>query len=178
MPAELFRQEALDFWTRQRGPGTVLRVGSPWVRWLYWIVLGLALVGLALAFSARIDETASGPAQVNGRQRTFLAVLPAPAHSELQAHSSLRIEVETTAGRRAIAAQARRIEAADDHDLREAGFVGFPQPAILVTGSLAPDASDLAGSTASPPRGRALVVLRSERAITVLLRGFGEGGNT
>ncbi len=156
----------------------MLRLASPWLRWLYWIVLGLALVGLGLAFSARVDETVSGPAQINGRIGTFLAVLPAAGGSALEEDSSLRVEVGTPTGRRGVAARALFVETADDEEVHRAGFDGFPQPAILVSGVLTPQPSDLAGSTSSPHEGRAVVVLRSERAVTVLLRGFQQGGDT
>ncbi|MDP8931699.1 MAG: hypothetical protein M3O70_24810 [Actinomycetota bacterium] len=175
VPADLFREEALEFWTRQRGPSAVLRLSSPWLRWLYWIVLGIALAGLALAFTVRIDETISGSAQVNGQEGTFLAVLPASSSSELDGDSALRVKVDTPAGRRSVDARVLRMAPADDDDISRAGFEALSQPAILVTGAI--DATDLAGFDSSPHGGRVLVVLRSERAISVLLRGF-RGGDT
>jgi hypothetical protein len=170
----LFREEAIAFRTRQRGPGAVLRAAIPWVRWLYWVVLALLVAGLALAFFARTDESASGPALVNAPERTFVAVLPAIAGSELAPDRTLRIEVEGVPGRHGVAGEVFSAEAASEADIRRAGFDAFPQPAILVTGALTPDAQEAMGPSSSPRlSGRAVVVLRSERVLTVLFRGFG-----
>lgn len=181
-PAGLFRQEALDFWTRQRGPGPLLRIVAPWVRWLYGMVLVLTVAGVALAFSVRVEQTISGAALVNGQERTFVALLPAAPNADLRPGQPLRIEVEVLRKPRQVPAQIRRVGVADDADIRRAGFGSFPQPAILVIGVLAPRSSDLAGLPSSRGlRGRAVVVLRSERALAVFLRGFKgvwEGGDT
>ena len=181
-PTALFRQEALDFWTRQRGPGAVLRVALPWVRWLYWIVLALVVAGLALAFSARIHESAAGPALIDGEERTFVALLPAAASSDLRPDRLPPVEVDGLPGRRSVAAQALHVEPADDVEVRRAGFGPFPQPAMLVSGVLAPDAPGVPELPSSPRlTARAVVVVRSERLLTALLRGFEgtlEGGNT
>ena len=173
MPADLFRREALEYWSRQRGPGAVLRVSAPWVRWLYWIVLALMVAGLALAFFARIDQSTSGPALVNPQNRTFVAVLPAVAGSELQGGRPLHLEVDGPSGRQDLAARALRVEAADDAEVHRAGFSSFPQPAILVSGVVAPGVADLAGTPSSPRlTGRAVIVLSSKRAFSVFLHGF------
>ena len=180
MPTELFRREALDYWSRQRGPGAVLRVTSPWVRWLYWIVLALVVVSLVLTFFTRIDQSTSGPALVNPQERTFVAVLPAIAGSDLHGGRPLRLEVDGPSGWQDLSARIVRAEAANDADLQRAGFGSFPQPAILITGVL--DVTDLAG-TPPPSRltGRAVIVLGSKPVFSVLLHGFQgdpEGGNS
>ncbi len=173
MPSDLFRQEALEFWTRQRGPGSVLRVAPAWVRWLYWIVLALMIAGLALAFSARFDESISGPALINTQERVFAAVLPESVNSGLPSGRPLRLEVDGLSGRRRIAARALHVQVAAEADVERAGFHSFPQPAMLVTGVLNADAADLTVLPAAPRLpGRAVVVLRSERVLSVLLRGL------
>ncbi len=170
---DLFRREALEYWSRQRGPGAVLRVGAPWVRWLYWIVLALVAAGVALTFFVRIDQTASGPALVDPQNRTFVAVLPAAAGAEMQGGRPLPLQVDGPAGRQDVAAAALHVEAADDADVRRAGFSSFPQPAVLVTGVLTPEGAALAESPSSARlTGRAVVVLGSEQAFSVFMRGF------
>ena len=182
MSDDLFRREALEFWSRQRGPGAVLRVAASWVRWLYWIGLALVVVGLALAFFARIDQTISGPALVNPQKRTFVAVLPAVASLDLQGSQPLRLEVDGPSGRQYVAARPLRVEAANDAEIHRAGFGSFPQPAILMTGVLAPDVADQVQTPSSPHlTGRAVVVVGSKQAFTVFLHGFKgapEGGNS
>lgn len=41
----LFREEALEFLARQRGPGEVLRVSATWTGWVFWALLALIVVG-------------------------------------------------------------------------------------------------------------------------------------
>jgi hypothetical protein len=174
MPAELFRQEALDYSSHQQGPGAVLRMGTPWLRWLYWVVLALAAAGVALILVVPIQRTTSGPALLNPQDRTFVAALPADAGSDLSAGLSVRLQVDGPTGRQEVAASVRDARAAEDADVRQAGFSSFPRPAVLVTGVLDRDAPALTGT---PPRlpGRAVVLLGSTRAASLFLQGF-EGG--
>jgi len=173
MSADLFRREALEYRTRQRGPGPVLRVGTPWVRWLYWIVLALVVAGLTVALLVRVERTASGPALIDPQDRTFAAVLPAVAGSDLRPGHPLELQVDAPTRRVDVAATALRAEVAEDGAIRPAGFDSFPQPAVLVTGGLSPDVGDLA-ETSSTPRltGRAVTGLGSTQALTLFLRGF------
>jgi hypothetical protein len=182
MSTDLFRREALEYRSRQGGPGAVLQVGAPWVRWLQWIVLALVAAGLALTFLVRVEQTTSGPALVDPQKRTFVAVLPAVAGSDLQGGRPLRLEVDGPTGRRSVAASVLQVEAAEDADVQRAGFKRIPQPAVLVTGALAPAAAAPAQTPSSPDlTGRAVIVLGSERAFSLFLRGFEgapEGGNS
>jgi hypothetical protein len=173
MPTDLFRREALDYWTRQHGPGSLLRAGVPWVRWLYWAVLALVAVGLVLVFLVRIDQTTTGPALLDPQQQTFVAALPAAAASDLQQGRPVRLEVNTPTGARSVAATAQHVDAAGDVDVERAGFSSFPSPAVLVRGVLT------TGTTAPPTApsssrmpARAVVTLGSQQAFSVFVRGF------
>jgi hypothetical protein len=171
-PPDLFRREALEFWSRQRGPVGVLRVTASWVRWLYWTLLALVAAGLTLTYFAPIEQTISGPALVDPQQRTFVAVLPALAGSELRGERPLRLEVRGPAGWQDVAPSTLHAEAAEDTDVQRAGFNSFPRPAILVTGVLAPDPVLMVKPSSARLTGRAVVVLGSGRAFFVLLHGF------
>jgi hypothetical protein len=175
MPADLFRREALEYSSRQHGPGAVLRVGAPWLRWLYWVVVVLAVAGVALSFVAPIERTTSGPALLDSQGRTFVAALPADAGSDLSTGRSVRLQVDGPTGRQDVQASVRDARAAEDADVRQAGFSSFPQPAVLVTGVLDPDTPALTGT---PPRltGRAVVLLGSTPAASLFFQGF-EGGD-
>jgi hypothetical protein len=176
MPAELFRREALDYSSHQQGPGAVLRMGTPWLRWLYWVVLALAAAGVALILVVPIQRTTSGPALLNPQDRTFVAALPADAGSDLSAGLSVRLQVDGPTGRQEVAASVLQARPAENADARRAGFSTFPQPAVLVTGILTPDAVAPTGSSPSPRlTGRAVVLLGSTRAASLFLQGF-EGG--
>jgi hypothetical protein len=173
MSTDLFRREALEYWTRQQGPGALLRVGVPWVRRLYWVVLALAAGGLALAFLVRIDLTTSGPALVDPQQQTFVAAVPAAGVSDLQQGRSLRIEVDTPTGTQTVTGTAQRVEAAEDAGVTNAGFRSFPPHAVLVTGALVPGTTAPTTSP-SPSRltGRATVTLGSQQAFSLFVHGF------
>lgn len=181
MSTELFRPEALDHHLRPPESGGVLRVGAPWVRWLYWLVLAMVGVGLVLSLVVRVDRTTSGPALVDPQQGTFVAVLPAPAGVYVRDDHPVRLELDGP-GERTAAASVAEVRAAEDAAIRQAGFRSFPRPAFLMTGVLEPDAVALDEAGSSPPRltGRAVVVVGSEQAFSLLLGGFhdvSEGGN-
>jgi hypothetical protein len=173
MPADLFRREALEYSSRQRGPGAVLQVGAPWLRWLYGVVLVLMVAGAVLSFVVRIEQTTSGPALLDPEARTFVAVLPAAAGSDLSTGRPVRLEIDGPTGRQDVAASVLHARAAEDADVRQAGFSRFPQPAVLVTGVLAPDAAALTGTSPSPRlNGRAVVLLGSTRAASLIFQGL------
>ena len=164
----LFRQEALEFQASQP-QGGVLRIDPPWTRWAYWIVLALVVAGVVIAWTARISETTSGPALINLEERSFVALVPNAASPDLRPGQLVHLQVEGL-GARPLAARALKAEVADQAGVRRAGFVSPSQPAMLVTGVLAPNA-DVAPSPSSPRReGRAVVVLRSQRILDLFLR--------
>jgi hypothetical protein len=165
----LFRQEALEF--RAGGPrqGGVLRIEPPWTGWLYWIVLGLVVAGVVVTATARTSETTSGPARINMYERTFVALVPDAASADLQRGQLVRLQVDGREGR-PLAARVFRAEVADQAGVRRAGFASSSQPAMLVTGILAPH-GEVASSPSSPRHeGRAVVVLRSQRVLNLFLR--------
>jgi hypothetical protein len=52
----IFRDEALDFVARQRGPGELMRVSSAWTELAFWSLFGLIGVGLAATLLVRISD--------------------------------------------------------------------------------------------------------------------------
>jgi hypothetical protein len=172
MPADLFRREALEYWSRQRGPGPILRTTTTWVRWLYWIVLTLVMVGAALTFFARIDQSTSGPVLVDAQKQTFVAVLPAVADEHLQSGRSVHLQIDDPYGWRDVAVRTLHVKPASETDIHRAGFGSFPQPAILLSGVLTLDAADLARTPSSRLTGRAVIMLGSKPMISVFLHGF------
>jgi hypothetical protein len=164
-----FRQEALEF--RAGGPrqGGVLRIEPPWTRWLYWIVLGLVGAGVVVTATARTSETTSGPALINLQDRTFVALVPDAASADLRRGQLVRLQMDGREGR-PLTARTFRAEVADQAGVRRAGFTSSSQPAMLVTGFLAPH-GEVESSPSSPRHeGRAVVVLRSQRVLNLFLR--------
>lgn len=136
---------------------------------MYWIVLGLVVAGVVVTATARTSETTSGPALVNVPERTFVALVPGAASPDLQRGQLVRLQVDGQEGR-PLAARVLRAELADQAGVRQAGFASSSQPAVLVTGVLGPHAD--VGALPSSPRHecRAVVVLRSQRVLDLLLR--------
>jgi hypothetical protein len=177
----LFRQEALEFQAAGPRHGGVLRIDPPWTRWLYWIVLASVVAGVVIISTARTSETTSGPAVINVQERTFVALVPDAASRDLRRGQLVRLHVNGPEGR-PLAARVLRAQVADQAALRRAGFAPPSQPAVLVTGSLAPNA-DVASLASSPQHeGRAVVVLRAQRILGLFLRQlrgiFGGGGGS
>ena len=166
-----FRQEAVDYWTGQRAPDGVLRIGAPWVRWLYWAVVALVVVGLAAAYAVRTEETASGPALLDPGERSFVATLPVSAGSELDRSPDVRIEHADES----LPARILRSESADSADLRGRDLPSLPGPAILVTGALIGDTTGPRSGSRSPVRARVVVVTSRDRLLSTLWRGLNGG---
>jgi hypothetical protein len=54
-PDPLFREEALDYLARQRGPGELLQVSAVYMDAAYWAFVVLVVVGVAAALLIRVD---------------------------------------------------------------------------------------------------------------------------
>ena len=177
----LFREEALEFQAGHPQQGGVPRIDRRWTGWLYWIMLALVVAGVVVTVTARTSETTSGPALVNVQERTFVALVPAAASPDLQRGQLVRLHVDGPEGGGSLAARLLRAEVADQAGVRRAGFASSSQPAMLVTGVLAPHA-EVASLPSSRHEGRAVVVLRSQRVLNLLLRQLrgmvGGGGDS
>jgi hypothetical protein len=178
-PQQLFRQEALEFRaSSEETPGSVVRLGARWLRWSYWFALLLVAGGVALAFALHTTTTSSGEAVVNGRARTFAALLPAAVAPQLRTASGMRLELNgsgTTLRFRVTRATAVSPSVA---------VPGLPrpeEPSILLRGRILPIAGEHLPTGVHLP-ARATVVLRSERITDVVIRqlsatlGGGRGG--
>jgi hypothetical protein len=164
----LFRQEALEFQSRQP-QGGVLRIDPPWTRWAYWIVLALVVAGVVVSATARTSETTSGPALINVQARSFVALVPDAAAPDLRPGLLVRLHVDGS-DRRALPARVLTAGVADQAGVRRAGFASYSQPAVLVTGILETRA-DVTSLPASPPHeGRAVVVLGSRTILNLFAR--------
>jgi hypothetical protein len=166
----IFRREALEFRVRGRStPGGVVRLGARWMHWTYRVLFVLVLVAVAAMWIVRTDESASGPAIVDGRTGTVAFLLPATVGPDLA--SSQRFTV-TLPGGGSARIGGLRARLAGDAAIRAAGLVPLNQPAILVTGQLAPGAGAALVLPDAHLRTQASVVLRSESLADLLGRQF------
>ena len=163
----LFREEALEFRARSREtPGTVVRLGAPWIRWSYRLSLALVAVGVVLAIVLHTTTTTTGAAVVNGRERTFSALLPAVVAPQLRTAERMELDLANGTTPR-LATRVTHAEAVAPN----AAVRGLPrpqEPSILLRGRVT-------GSSAGLPddprvAARATVVLRSERVGEVIWR--------
>jgi biotin carboxyl carrier protein len=68
--AEIYREEALDYYSQDRGDqGALLRISPAWTGWAYWLLVATVMVAMLFALIGRIDEYAAGPAvtRIEGR---------------------------------------------------------------------------------------------------------------
>lgn len=53
-PEPLFREEAVEYQARQRGPGELVRLSAAWLEWAYWGLLALVAAGLVAGLVVRV----------------------------------------------------------------------------------------------------------------------------
>lgn len=167
-PEAIFRAEALEFRTRGRdAPGGVVRLGSRWIRWTYRATLVLVVAAVVGMWFIRTGESTAGPAVLDGPADLVTALLPAVVAPELAHSQELTV---TLPDGRPVRVSGVRVRLADAAAIRAAGLTPPGQPAVLVTGRLAP------GPRPQPNmrlRTRVSVLLRSESLADVLARQFG-----
>jgi len=166
----IFRQEVLEFRARGREtPGSVVRLGAWRIRWAYRVTLVLLAAAVASLWLIRTDESSSGPAVVDGRTGTVVALLPAAIGPDLANSQGLTVALP---GGRTVRVSVRHAQLADGTAIRKAGLVPTAQPGILVTGRLYPGTSAGLAAQDAELRTQASVVLSSESMADVLARQF------
>lgn len=166
----IFRQEALEFRAGGRDtPGGVVRLGARWIRWSYRLALVLVVAAMASLWLIQTDESASGPAVIDGRTGTVAALLPATVGPDLANSRGLTVALPSERSVRVIILHA---QLADDTAIRNAGLTPPTQPTILVTGRLTENTSAQAVAQDAHLPSQASVVLRSESLADILGRQF------
>ncbi|HET9080618.1 MAG TPA: hypothetical protein VFO01_08880 [Trebonia sp.] len=166
----IFRTEALEFRVRGRNtPGGIVRLGARWIHWIYRILAVLVLVAVAAMWIIRTDESASGPAIVDGRTGTVAFLLPAVVGPDLASSQKFTV---TLPGGGSVGISGLRAQLADDAAIRKARLVPLNQPAILVTAQLNPGAGAASVRQDEHVRTQASVMLRSESLADLLGRQF------
>jgi hypothetical protein len=166
----IFRKEALEFRVRGRNtPGGIVRLGARWIHWTYRILAVLVLVAVAAMWIIRTDESASGPAIVDGRTGTVAFLLPAVVGPDLASSQKFTV---TLPGGGSVGISGLRAQLADDAAIRKARLVPLNQPAILVTARLNPATGAASVLRDEHVRTQASVMLRSESLADLLGRQF------
>ena len=166
----IFRREALEFRVRGRSaPGGVVRLGARWIHWTCRMLLLLVLVAVAAMWIIHTNESASGPAVVDGRSGTVAFLLPAAVGPDLASSQEFTV---TLPGGGSAGVSGLRMQLAGDAAIRAAGLVPLNQPAILVTGRLNPGAGAASVLRYAHLRTQAFVVMRSESLADLLGRQF------
>lgn len=166
----IFRQEALEFHVGGRDArGSVIRLGARWIRWSYRLALVLVVAAIASLWLIWTDESASGPAVVDGRTGTVAALLPATVGPDLAGSRGLTVALPSG---RPVRVSILHVQLADDTAIRTAGLAPPTQPAILVTGRLPEDTSARSVAQDAHLSTQVSVVLRAESLADVLGRQF------
>jgi len=166
----IFRKEALEFRVRGRNtPGGIVRLGARWIHWTYRILAVLVLVAVAAMWIIRTDESASGPAIVDGSTGTVSFLLPAVVGPDLASSQKFTV---TLPGGGSGGISVLRAQLADDAAIRKARLVPLDQPAILVTARLNPGTGAASVLRDEHVRTQASVMLRSESLADLLGRQF------
>ena len=105
-----FREEAIAHHRRQRGPGSVLRIGPRWTRWAFWTLAVLAAAALVTAGLVRVDRETFVPATVEGT--TVRAVVDRELALRQRPGDRARF-VPAGAGRRAVAVRVLSVGRTD-----------------------------------------------------------------
>jgi hypothetical protein len=166
----IFRKEALEFRVRGRNtPGGIVRLGARWIHWTYRMLAVLVLVAVAAMWIIRTDESASGPAIVDGRTGAVAFLLPAVVGPDLASSQKFTVALP---GGGSVGISGLRARLADDAAIRKARLVPLNQPAILVTAQLNPGAGAASVRRDEHVRTQASVMLRSESLADLLGRQF------
>lgn len=166
----IFRKEALEFRVRGRStPGGIVRLGARWIHWTYRVLAVLVLVAVAAMWIIHTDESASGPAIVDGRTGMVAFLLPAGVGPDLASSQKFTV---TLPGGGSVGISDLRARLADAAAVRKARLVPLDQPAILVTGRLNPGAGAASVLGDAYVKTQASVMLRSESLAALLGRQF------
>ena len=169
-PTSIFRREALDFRSGVLREPTALQLGGRWSELLYGLVLILGVAAVAVGVAVRTEATTSGPALLDTRTGSFVALLPVAAGPEIKGGQLARLRPAHATGR-TLVGQVRHAELTDGNGVRQAGFASAAGPAVLVSGVLAGDAK---AGVLPQQQGRAVIVLRSGRFVDLFFDGVGD----
>jgi hypothetical protein len=176
----IFRKEALEFHARSRDlAGGVVRLGGPWLRWLYRLTIALVLAGAAGVVLIPARQSSSGPAVIDPGSGWFAALFPVAVAPELATAQGLSFALPG-AGLRPLRVTGVHVTLATAASAARAGLTAPGQPSILLTGRL------LAGERPGPGRrlrtGAVLVLPARPLAavlgqeLRVMLGGQGRAG--
>ena len=167
MTDTIFRPEAVEH--RARGRDTargVVRLGAPWLTWLYLLTLALVAAGVVCLFTVHVEQRVTGPAVVDRSTGAVTALLPAASAPDLTESQGLTLTLPG-GGDRPLTVDVRHVTAADAAQIRDAGLEPLAQPGILLSGS-----ADGAAGGQGTVRTTATVGLGDERLVDALGRQF------
>jgi hypothetical protein len=127
------------------GPGSVaeIRLGEPWLRWLYLLALALVAAGIALLVFVRTAPQSDGTAVITEPGGQFAALLPVAAATDLTdltsaAHPGSLAVVLAVPRSGQVHIAGARVQLAAPALVSRAGLAQPDQPSILLTGRLQP----------------------------------------
>jgi hypothetical protein len=171
----IFRAEALQSYAGfAQSPDALIRLGKPWLRWLYGMALALLVAGIALVATVRTTQDSYGTAVVTEPSGRFAALLPIAVISDLIHAKDPQVELQVSGSER-LTVLGAKLQLADDRAVRQAGLVPPTQASLLLTGWLAAGFPKPACGSAGGC-GRVVtpvaLVLKSARVGSIVVREF------
>src|SRR5689334_25340465 len=91
-PAQIFRKEALDYYTGAQERSQILRLSPAWIRWAFWLLLAVAVFYGAFGVLGWVSEYASGPAVVRAADRLEVTALSAGRVTSVEVQPGQRVK--------------------------------------------------------------------------------------
>jgi hypothetical protein len=166
----IFRAQALASHAGGAEPADAdIRLGEPWLRWLYLLVLALVAAGIALLLTVRTAEENYGTAVVSEPGGYFAALLPVAAIPDIGVGHAVAAELSGPTARK-VSITGARVQLASASLARRAGLAPPAQPSVLLTGRVA------ANALPRPARGRTMtpvaLVVTSEPLGSIVAEEF------
>ena len=132
----IFRKEALEFHSRSRDlTGGVVRLGGPWLRWLYRLTITIITAGVAGIMLIPARQSSYGAAVIDSGSGRFAALFPVAVAPDLPAAQGMSF-VLPGAGLQPVRVTGVRVKFAAGDTAGRAGLAAPAQPSILLTGQL------------------------------------------
>ncbi len=90
----LYRREALNAYGQVGHRGDVVRISPAWIRWAYWVLLGLSIASVVYLCVGRVDQHSAGPAIIRLHARTEITAQSSGALVSVEVSPGERVEAD------------------------------------------------------------------------------------
>lgn len=90
----LYRREALRAYGQAGHRGDVVRISPTWIRWAYWVLLGLSVASVVYLCVGRVDQHSAGPAIIRLHARTEITAQSSGALVSVEVAPGERVQAD------------------------------------------------------------------------------------